>query len=61
MPFSYGTDVNQLFDPEKHEKHRKYTLKGEDRCNKVFSEIIKQNESVALGTKVSRRYCTLRP
>ena len=61
MRFSYGTDVSLLFDPEKHEQHRKYTLNGEDRCDNVFGEIIKQNESVALGTKVRRRYSTTRP
>ena len=61
MRFSYGIEVSPLFDPEMHEQRRKYTLNGEDRCNNVFGEIIKQNESVALGTKVNRSYSTIRP
>ena len=62
MRFSYGTDVTALFDPDKHEEHRKYTCKfsGDIRCTGVFGEIIKQNKSVALGTKISRRYFTYR-
>ena len=63
MRFSYGTDVTTLFDPDKHEQDRKYTCKFTDniRCRGVFGEIIKQNKSVALGTKVSRRFSTSRP
>ena len=63
MRFSYGTDVTRLFDPKSHEQHRKYTCKlsGEIRCLGLFGEIIKLNESVALGTKISRRYFTVKP
>ena len=61
MRFSYGTDISVLFDPENHEQHRKYTCDGRDRCLGIFSEIIKQNESVALGTNVSLCYSTVIP
>ena len=58
MRFSYGTEVSVLFDSDNQEQHRKCTsrVNGEIRCSGVFEEIIKQNESVALGTKVSRHY-----
>ena len=58
MRFSYGTDIAPLFDPEKHKQHQKYTFNGEDRCKNIFYEIIKQNESVPIGTKVNHSYCT---
>ena len=63
MCYSYGTDVSRLFDPDNHEQHRKYTctLDGTVRCHDNFGEIIKQNESVELGTKVSRCYSTATP
>ena len=63
MRFSYETDVITLFDPDKHEQDRKYTCKFTDniRCHGVFGEIIKQNKSVARGTKISRRYYTAKP
>ena len=63
MRFSYGTDISKLFDADNHEEHRKYicTLDGEARCLNTFGEIIKQNKSVALGTKVNRSYSTTRP
>ena len=63
MRFSYETDVITLFDPDKHEQDRKYTCKFTDniRCHGVFGEIIKQNKSVARGTKISRRFSTFRP
>jgi len=63
MRFSYGTDVSSLFDPDNHEQHRKYTctLDGKVRCHDIFGEIIKQNESVEIGTKVSRCYSTATP
>ena len=60
MRFSYGTDISLLFDHEKHEQRRKYTYDGIDRCNGIFSEIIKQNESVVLGTNVNHSYSTAR-
>ena len=58
MRFSYGTEVSVLFDSDNHEQHRKCTsrVNGEIRCSGVFEEIIKQNESVALGTKVSLHF-----
>jgi hypothetical protein len=33
MRFSYGTNIAELFDPDNHEEHRKYTstLDGEVR------------------------------
>ena len=63
MRFSFGTNVSVLFDPDKHEQHRKYTdtsstLNGKIRCRGIFEEIIKLNKSVAIGTKISRRYGT---
>jgi molecular chaperone DnaK (HSP70) len=63
MRFSYGTEVTTLFDPDKHEQDRKYTCKFTDniRCRGVFGEIIKQNKSVSLGTKISRRFTTSTP
>ena len=61
MRFSYGTDISELFDPEKHEQHRKYRANGEDRCGDVFEGIIKKNESVVLGTKVNHHYPTIEP
>jgi len=63
MRFSYGAGVATLFDPDKHEQRRKFTsaVNGTDLCRNVFSEIIQQNKSVALGTKVSHRYSTTIP
>ena len=63
MRFSYGVGVNMLFDSDNHEQHRKYTciVDGTDRCYDTFAEIIKLNESVELGTKVSRSYSTTEP
>jgi molecular chaperone DnaK (HSP70) len=63
MRFSYGTDVNSLFDPDNHEQNRKFTctFSGKIRCRDLFGEIIKLNESVALGTKISRHYSTATP
>jgi molecular chaperone DnaK (HSP70) len=62
MRFSYGTEVSVLFDSDNHEQHRKYTstVNEEIRCSGVFEVIIKQNESVALGSKVSRHYTIFR-
>ena len=58
MRYSYGTDVSRLFDADNHEQHRKYTctLDGTVRCYDNFGEIIKQNESVELGTKSKENY-----
>ena len=63
MRFSYGANVYPLFDPDKHEQRRKYisAMDGKVRCREVFDEIIKQNESVTLGTKVNKRHCTDNP
>ena len=63
MRFSYGSDMCPIFDPAKHEQRRKYTsaLDGTDRCRGVFTEIIQQNESVALGTNVKHSYSTGSP
>jgi molecular chaperone DnaK (HSP70) len=63
MRFSYGVKVNMLFDSDNHEQHRKYKciMDGQYRCRDTFDEIIKLNESVELGTKVSRRYYTGEP
>jgi molecular chaperone DnaK (HSP70) len=61
MRFSYGTDIAPLFDPEKHKQHQKYTCNGEDLCKNIFCEIIKQNESVPIGTKVNHSYGTTVP
>ena len=60
MRFSFGTNVSLLFDPDKHEQHRKYTdtLNGKIRCRGIFEELIKLNKSVKIGTKISRRYGT---
>ena len=63
MRFSYGADISPLFDPDKHEQRRKFTsaVEGTDRCRNVFEEIIQQNKSVVLGTKVSHHYSTTIP
>ena len=63
MRFSHGADMYPFFDPDIHKQRWKYacTLDGTDRCQDIFSIIIKQNESVALGTRVNHIYSTTSP
>ena len=60
---SYGADISPLFDPDKHEQRRKFTsaVEGTDRCRNVLKDILQQNKSVVLGTKVSHHYSTTIP
>jgi hypothetical protein len=36
-------------------------VEGTDRCRNVFKDILQQNKSVVLGTKVSHHYSTTIP
>ncbi|XP_063432515.1 heat shock 70 kDa protein 12A-like [Mytilus trossulus] len=61
MRFSYGTDVSVSFDPNVHEISRKIIRHGEQRCDDTFSMIIEKDQSVPVGTKITRGFTTANP
>lgn len=61
MRFSYGTDLNEPFNPELHPPSRKKIVNGEERCRNIFGMIIVKDKSVPVGHKVKRVYTTVEP
>ena len=54
---TYGCNVRDPFDEQKHEAHRKITdLDGVVRCRNIFERIIKKNTPVSVGQEVKRTF-----
>ena len=53
---TYGVILDDFFNEEKHPVSRKFYHNGTCYCSRIFSLIVKQNESILFGTRFSKEY-----
>lgn len=50
---TYGFSKRKKFDPQKHDRSHLEIVDGEEKCSRVFEPIVKRNEILPLGKKVT--------
>jgi hypothetical protein len=59
--FTYGVQVTQTFNPEKHSERKRFMLGNVPHCNDLFSSFTKADTSVLAGQKLLEIYKTTTP
>ena len=57
---TYGIKVYRNFDPAKHPASRKVIIEGREKCEGVFSTLVKRGKRVEIGEEVTEIYHPVR-
>lgn len=61
MAKTYGIDINEAFDSNKHPEEKKTDICGVSYCEDVFDILVKEDEQVEVGEKRSFFFSPVHP
>lgn len=61
MAKTYGIDINEQFNPDKHPIDKRTSIEGIDFCEDVFDALVKENEEIKVGEKRTFFFCPVHP
>ncbi|CAC5404261.1 unnamed protein product [Mytilus coruscus] len=56
MKYTYGIELQNQFDPSKHDSKYLVLIDGKEYCEKIFDKLVTINESVPVGSTINRLY-----